>query len=179
MRKLERELENGPAVQQLESRLTSAGVLLDDATRSKVAAMWLWFLPVLGLGILRIVAGIQNGRPVAFIVVAVIAVAFVTLWVAGNRPRATARGEEMLAAERAGRKRLGHTPSGAELPMALALFGVGALWAADPALASSMSIARDRAWSGGGSGGGVRQLRRRWRRRVRRRRRLRWRGCGG
>ena len=47
---------------------------------------WLLFLPVIGLGAARVVAGIQNERPVAFIVIAVCAVAFVTIMVALQAP---------------------------------------------------------------------------------------------
>ena len=153
-RKLEREVAGGMAIQALQSRLTQAGLLLDDETREKVNWNWLLFLPVIGLGAARIVAGIQNERPVAFLVIAVCVVVFVTIMVARSRPRATARGQELLDSQRGGRKTLGHTPMGAEIPMALALFGAGALWAADPGLASTLEIARERAtWAGGGGGG--------------------------
>src|SRR5204863_2953963 len=78
-RKLERELAGGPAVQALAAKLTDAGLLLDDATRAKVNWTWSWFLPVIVLGAARVVAGIQNERPVAFIVIAACAVAVVTI----------------------------------------------------------------------------------------------------
>jgi uncharacterized protein (TIGR04222 family) len=157
-RKLEQDLVGGTAIQRLSADLTRSGLLLDDAARAKVNTLWLWFVPVLALGAARVAAGIQHDRPVTFIVLAVAAIAFITLKVAMSRPRATARGQEMLDRERAGRKTLGHVPIGSEIPMAVALFGAGALWAADPGLASTMSIARERsAWTGGGgcgAGGG-------------------------
>ena len=153
--KLERELADGMAVQRLEADLTRSGLLLDDATRAKVNALWLWLVPVLALGIVRIVAGVQNEAAVGYLVIMDIAIAIVTLMLALSRPRATARGREVLERERAGRKRLGHTPSTAEIPMAVALFGAGALWAADPALASTLAVARERsAWTGGSGSGG-------------------------
>jgi uncharacterized protein (TIGR04222 family) len=154
-RKLERDLADGQAVRRLASRLTDTGLLLDDATRAQVNALWLWFVPVIVLGLARVAAGIQNERPVTILVIGLCAIVFVTLKVAMSRPRATARGQELLDSQRAGRKTLGHTPSGAEIPLAVALFGAGALWAADPGLASTLSIPRERAaWAGGGNGGG-------------------------
>ena len=57
------------AVQRLASRRSrGAGLLLDDETREKVNWSWLLFLPVIWLGAARIVAGIQNERPSAYIV---------------------------------------------------------------------------------------------------------------
>jgi uncharacterized protein (TIGR04222 family) len=153
-RKLERELTASRAIEALTAKLTAARLLLDDKARSQLRSTWLLFVPVIALGAARIVAGIQNERPVAILAIAVCAVVFVTIVVARNRPRATALGQRGLDRERAGRKTLGHTPVGSEIPLAVALFGAGALWAADPGLADTLAIPREHARWAGGSGGG-------------------------
>jgi len=133
---------------------TGDGLLLDDTRRALVNSLWLLALPVLALGIARVVAGVQNDRPVLYLVIGVGAVGWATLKSAERRRRATARGGELLDSERGDRTSPAQTAVGAEIPLAVALFGVGALWAADPAITSAWSIPRERAWGDGSNGGG-------------------------
>ncbi|MDX6718915.1 MAG: hypothetical protein QOJ63_1169 [Solirubrobacteraceae bacterium] len=161
-RALCRRLEERPPIQRMVSELTDRGLLLDDATRRRITWLWLWAVPVLALGVARLVAGIQNGRPIEYLalVLAAAASAMLCYAFALARPWATARGRELLDTERGGRKKLDHLPIGAEIPMAVALFGAGALWTADPIFASAWEVPRERSgfgWgtgSGGGCGGG-------------------------
>lgn len=141
----------------MTAQLTAAGLLLDGPRRAQVNWLWLWSLPLLALGVVRVVAGIQEDRPSTYLEIGVLAVAAGTMWLARQRVRATAAGQRLLDSERGGRTSPAHTPVGAEIPLAVAVFGAGALWAADPAMASAWSIPRERAWGshgGGGCGGG-------------------------
>ena len=154
---LRRQLEDCATIRAMASRLTDAGLLLEDGRRALVNSLWLLAVPLVLLGIARVIAGVQNDRPVLYVVIATGAVAWATLRFAFKRARATARGAERLNSERGGRTSPARTPVGAELPLAVALFGTGVLWAADPSLASAWAVPRDHAWassSGSGSGGG-------------------------
>jgi uncharacterized protein (TIGR04222 family) len=161
-RALWRELEDRPPVQRMVSRLTDCGLLLDDATRRRINWLWLWALPVLALGIARLTAGIRAGRPIEYLALLLVVVASAVLWYPFSlaRPWATTRGRELLDSERGGRKKLDHLPIGAEIAMAVALFGLAALWVADPILASAWDVPREHTagsgwgWGWGGGGGG-------------------------
>ena len=85
----------------------------------------------------------------------------------GGAEWATARGDATCSA--AARRAHGARgrAAGAELPLAVALFGAGVLWLAAPELASAWAIPRDAAAAGTGGRGRLRRWRR-LRRRVRR-----------
>ncbi|MDX6682274.1 MAG: hypothetical protein QOG94_2313 [Solirubrobacteraceae bacterium] len=154
-RALRRQLEDCDTIRRMAARLVEAGLLLDDERRSRVNALWLLALPLLALGIARAVAGAQGDHPIAYLVIALVAVAVCAVRFAFVRTRVTARGQQLLDNHRGGRKRPAHTPIGAEIPLAVALFGTGVLWEADPAIASAWSVPREHTWTGGaGSGGG-------------------------
>lgn len=143
-------------INRMVSKLQDAGLLLDERTRSRLRRQWLWALPLLGLGVARLVTGIQNDGEILYLLVLVIAAAIGTLWLAEQRVHATAAGKRLLAARRDGRKTLGHIPTQSEIPLAVALFGGGALWVADPAFASALGVPREHGstWTGGGGGCG-------------------------
>ena len=138
---------------------------------------------MLVLGVMGLLAAIDGSEPVTMPAALVVGLVLATIWVAGERRRTTARGLELLDGERGGRRSLGHVPSPAEVPMAVAVYGAGALWAADPGIADAWSAGRDGesghgsgfGFSGGGAGCGAGARRLRLRRRWRRRWRLRWR----
>jgi uncharacterized protein (TIGR04222 family) len=155
-RVLRRQLEDCATIRAMSARLVDAGLLLDESRRSIVNALWLLYVPVVALGAARAVAGVQNDRPVLYIVIATAVVAWGMARFALKRVRATARGQERLDSERGGRTSIAHTPVGAEIPLAVALFGTGVLWAAEPAIASAWAVPREHAWAnaGGSSGGG-------------------------
>ena len=159
-RKLRRMVQDGPAVQRIAADLTQAGLLLDPARRRQISLLWLWTVPLLALGVARVVSAVQDAQPLLGIGAAVVALGFAALWLARDRPRATASGQRLLDGERGGRRNLGRVPAPAEVPMAIAVYGVGALWVAEPGVASAWSVGRDQGWtpstfhgSGCGTGG--------------------------
>jgi uncharacterized protein (TIGR04222 family) len=160
-RTLRREIEASPALAAARSGLEAAGLLLDRA-----GARRLWLARILAgavllaAGVARIVAGSANHRPVGFLVMVTLAVAVAWVVAARQRPWATGRGRAVLAAHRRDGKglRRGATAP-ADIPLAVALYGAGALWAADPAFASTWGVSRDAhgaygGYSGGGGGCG-------------------------
>jgi uncharacterized protein (TIGR04222 family) len=153
-RALRRELERCATINRMQTQLIEAGMLLDDRRRAIVNSLWLAGVALLALGIARVVAGIRNDRPVTYLVFMLLAVAWATLLFARRRTRATARGRELLDAQRGGRKTIGHAPVGAEIPLAVALFGTGVLWMADPGIASAWAVPREHAWAGDSGGSG-------------------------
>ncbi|MEY2515568.1 MAG: hypothetical protein QOJ89_2926 [bacterium] len=154
-RVLRRQLEDCATLREMASRLTDAGLLLEDGRRALVDSLWLLAVPLVLLGVARAIAGVHNDRPVLYIVIMTFAVVWATARFAFKRARATARGQQRLDSERGGRTSVAHTPVGAEIPLAVALFGSGVLWAADPAIASAWAVPREHAWAGGsGSSGG-------------------------
>jgi uncharacterized protein (TIGR04222 family) len=139
-------------IRQLACALTQSGLLLDDGRRVQINRLWLWALPLLALGIARVVAGSVNDAAVVYTGMTLAALALATLWLAVQRRSATARGRRLLDIERDGRKTLGRVPSQEEIPTALALYGAGALWVTDPGVAFAWAIPRERGstWAGGG-----------------------------
>lgn len=159
---LRRRVEDSAGIRAMATRLTGAGLLLDDGRRSMVRSLWLLALPLLALGAARSYAGYENGKSIGFIVIATIAVGTVTLGYAKKRPWATARGTELLDAQRGRLPNLERTAIGPQIPLGVALFGTGVLWLAAPEIATAWSVPRDMGsvagsgsgGSGSGSGGG-------------------------
>jgi uncharacterized protein (TIGR04222 family) len=149
-RSLRKELEVCAPVQQLAFTLTRSGLLLDERTRARMKRLWLWILPVLALGIARVVEGSDAGAAVAYTDMLLAALALATLWLAVQCRWATARGRRLLDTERGGRKTLGRVPDQDEIPRALALYGAGVLWVADPGIAFAWAVPRERGstWTG-------------------------------
>ena len=116
-------------------------------------------MPLLGFGVAGIAGALEDAQPALGLLAAVAGLGLATLWLARDRPRATALGQRLLEAERGGRTTLGHVPTHAEIPMAIAVYGAGAMWVADPGIASAWTVAREQGWTpssfgGGGANGG-------------------------
>jgi len=153
-RALRRELEQCGTIRHMATKLTDAGLLLGEGRRALVNSLWLAGAAIAAVGVARIVAGMLNGRAVGFLVVIVFAVGLATMRFARPCTYATARGLKLLDGRRGGSTTIAHTPVGAEIPLAVALYGTGVLWAADPGIASAWAVPREHAWaSGGGSSG--------------------------
>ena len=152
-RSLRKELADCAPIRRMAGTLTEAGLLLDDRRRAALQRLWLWLVPLTALGIARVAAaGGDDGSRTA-IAGLVLALAVTAVWLALQRPRATAQGRRLLDGERAGRKTLGRTPSQAEIPAAVALYGAGALWVADPNIASTWDVPREHGSALAGGGG--------------------------
>ncbi len=156
---LRRELERSEPVAGLASRLADVGLLMKPEVIARLRRLWVPGVALVVLGAARVWAGLDAGAPVAYLAIMVVAVACATVWLAFQRPWASARGRALLARRRTGRMDLISGGAGAELPLAVALFGGGALWAADPGIASAWGVPRESAWDPrrggcGGTGGG-------------------------
>jgi uncharacterized protein (TIGR04222 family) len=148
------ELVDSEPVQWLTDELTQAGLLVDAPQATRVRRLWI-VGALLGLvGIARIAAGLSNDAPVAWLVVMVGGVLFATFWLARRPILATHRGRGILRRHRGEHDELRHHPSAGQAALTAALFGGGALWLADPAIASSLGVPREEEWhwSRGSSG---------------------------
>jgi len=151
-RGLRSQLEASAPVRLIASSLVRRGLLLDDATRARISLLWLWTLPVLALGVARVLS--TGGREAAGTYLVVVAAVFAcaTLRFATQRPRATTRGQRLVERERARRGAPSRVPLPDEVPWAVALYGAGTLWVADPVIAALWSVPRDRGPALGASG---------------------------
>jgi uncharacterized protein (TIGR04222 family) len=149
------EVATGPTVAELEQVMRADGLLVDRKTARQLWLLCLWPLPLLALGIVRLIDGAHNHKPIGYLTVLVIAMAAAMVWLAFTRPRATAKG--MAALESAQRQRANwrRAPRDIAPGLAVALFGGAALWAVDPSFAAACSIPREMVgtgWINHGSG---------------------------
>ena len=150
------------ALHRIESRLVGAALLLPPERRSRIRATGGWTVALAVLGAARVAAGLANGRPVGFLVsltVAVLGLGVVQVCSAPRRTRAGDAALRRLADEHhvlspaMAPDWAAYGPAGAAL--AVGVFGLGALWAADPAFAGELAVQRAAAvGSGGGDAGG-------------------------
>ncbi|MBE7193309.1 TIGR04222 domain-containing membrane protein [Gordonia polyisoprenivorans] len=126
-------------LRQVHSELIDVG--LRHARRRAVGVAVL--IPVLVLGLARIVAGLAHRKPVGYLVVIVICLAAVCIWCAVHPRERTARGEAVLAELRRRHRLLApqYRPALATLgahhaAVAAALHGIEALALLDPRLAA-------------------------------------------
>lgn len=142
-----------------EKRLVDAGLLLSDAQRRRIRGVGWWMVAVAGLGLVRLLAGIANAKPVGLLVVALLVVAVVAVVLLATAPRRTRRGDRTLAALRDENHALSpkqlpdwalYGPVGAAL--GIGLFGMTAVWASDPAIAGELAVQRMSAGDGGSGG---------------------------
>jgi uncharacterized protein (TIGR04222 family) len=153
------------ATDQLREGLENAG-LARTAAQRRAARLWaIAGAALVGLGIARLIAGIDNGKPVGFLVPSVLLAAVVTIAMlvipSGTPTRAATRG---MAELRRRHQYLSpkQSPSyatygAAGAAMGVALFGAASLYAMDPAFAAEAEIQRANAaasWAGGGVSGG-------------------------
>lgn len=67
------------ALEATRARLTDAGLLLSTDQRRRIRQVGLAVLAVAGLGLVRLLAGLSEAKPVGFLVVALIAVTFLAV----------------------------------------------------------------------------------------------------
>jgi uncharacterized membrane protein YgcG len=124
---------------------------------------------VAALGLVRVLAGVAEAKPVGFLVAAVVAVTVVAAVQLAGAPRRTRLGDRTLAALRDEHHLLSpkvkpnwavQGPVGASL--SVGIFGMSALWASDPSFATELAAQRataggtsaDGGTAGAGDGGG-------------------------
>jgi len=153
-----------PRLEELRTSLRGEGLLLAPEERRSVRAAALPLLFVLLLGVARIVAGVQNDRPVGFLIALVVAVAIVLAFLL-HVPEETRSVPGVLAAARARHGALrpesspdwtAYGPSAASL--GVALFGIPVLLAMDPEFAAAAEVqqrlGQPASSTGDGGGGG-------------------------
>lgn len=147
------------ALDAVHKHLVGAGLLLSEPQRRRIRATGWSMGAVAGLGLLRLLAGVADSRPVGFLVVALLGVSLVTVVLLVRAPRRTRAGDRLLA-------RLAHEHheldpaqrpdwvayGPATAALGVGIFGAGALWASDPAFAEELAM--QRATTGSGDGGG-------------------------
>lgn len=146
------------ALDQLRDGLEAQGLVVGAASL-KAARLWAYAaLAVLLLGIARLIDGLQNDRPVTFLVFALIAALLITIRLWRQRSGATRSARKGLTALRRRHDYLApkQSPSYATYgatgaAMGVALYGGAALYTMDPAFAAEADIPR---MTGGGGGDG-------------------------
>jgi uncharacterized protein (TIGR04222 family) len=139
----------GPVLAPIRQRLLALGLMLEDRQRSLIRRQLLWFMPVLGLGVARVIAGSQDHRPIGFLVMVILAAAW-GAYALTTPPSTTLAGRRRLKRLEGDSAALGSYGSAGEV----ALSGVVALWATDSMLASASGIKRGAGGFGGGAGCG-------------------------
>ncbi|WP_326553030.1 TIGR04222 domain-containing membrane protein [Micromonospora sp. NBC_01813] len=158
-----RDLAADPRIRQsldrLQDHLEHAGLAASRARR--VTARWLGaaLLGLAGVGVLRLIAGLANGRPVGYLVLLLALTVPVGLLLTIAVPRVTRSGRRALGELRRSHRHLSPSSRPAYATygmtgavMGVALFGSAALWTMDPDFAEAASIQRVAA---NGSGGGA------------------------
>jgi uncharacterized protein (TIGR04222 family) len=149
------------ALQRIRYDLERAGLLTTVDKRRAASAGPLVLLALFAVGVARLVAGIANDKPVGYLVLTLIVLGVVTAVLLIRRPTRTRAGNEVLQALRASNRHLAPSQYPAwstygpdRAAMGVALYGTGALWAADPAFASAANVRRQVADAGYHGGGG-------------------------
>ncbi|HVF77703.1 MAG TPA: TIGR04222 domain-containing membrane protein [Solirubrobacteraceae bacterium] len=159
---LRRAVREDDVLASMSERLTRSGLLLDEQQAARVRRLWIVGALLVALGLARVVAGWQNGAATGWTAAITLVVAFATVWLLRRRPVATNRGRDVLGRLRRENEQLRRHPLAGEGALSVALFGGGALWLADPAIASALGVPREdesnNGWWGshrsGGCGGG-------------------------
>lgn len=145
----------------IEERLVATGLLLSDEQRARIRRVGFWMLAVALLGLVRLLAGIAEAKPVGYLLVVLIVVAVIAAVQLAVAPRRTRLGDRTLTQLRADHHALApslrpdwhvYGPAGAAL--SIGVFGTSALWASDPAFAEEIAAQRATSSSFGDGGGG-------------------------
>ena len=114
----------------------------------------LWIVPGLltALGVARIIAAVGADRPVLWLCLMTSVAALATCWLMSLRTVTTNRGRRVVERLRAQQGSLLRQPTASQGALTAALFGGGALWLAEPAIASALGVPREQETAGGGGG---------------------------
>ncbi|WP_161934796.1 TIGR04222 domain-containing membrane protein [Frankia sp. R43] len=151
-------LARDPRVVAAHGHLAGSGFVASPQQVRTIRALNSFFLPLLGIGLIRLVFGVSRHRPVGFLVgelvVTVLLVIVATLpW---RGPLLTSAGHRVVRQARADFGGLRSGGLQGERALAVSLFGLAALWTADRNLAGWLGFdrpRRDGSSFGGGSSG--------------------------
>jgi len=150
---LRRELKNGAELESMSARLVRDGLLPDDEQAAWSRRLWVVGALLVVLGLARIAGGLNNDAAIGWTAAIVVVVAVATFWLLRRRPVATKRGRETLEHLRAEHADLREHPLASQNATTVALFGGGALWLADPAVAAALGVPREEEATGGSGRG--------------------------
>jgi uncharacterized protein (TIGR04222 family) len=146
------------ALDELRDRLERDGLAVTAEQRRAARTGPLVLLGLVAIGVLRAFAGVANGRPVGFLVVAIAVLATAALVQLFRVPTSTRVGREALKSLQAENRYLSPSryPSYATYgatgaALGIALFGTASLYAMDPTFAAGAEVQRQ--FAGGGDGG--------------------------
>jgi uncharacterized protein (TIGR04222 family) len=144
----------GPAAQAMATRLVKRGLMLSPAQRAQLNRLWLWALPVFGLGAARLIAGVNNHKPVGDLTVILLVVAGSLFMLRAGGRWTTRAGDKILDSRRVSQRGWMAKPEQITPALAVALFGGGALWALDPTFAAATAMPRGAiaGWASGSGG---------------------------
>jgi uncharacterized protein (TIGR04222 family) len=166
VRRLRTDANVESAAAEVEESAIRAGWLLESAERVRARLGALLLVGLFVLGVVRIVAGLNNDRPVGFLIALTVLAGIAAVVFFVSVPRMTRSGRAALAELRTRNRHLDprQTPAWATYgatgaAMGVALYGAAALWAADPAFAALTGLPRQTAtdsggYAAGGGGGG-------------------------
>jgi uncharacterized protein (TIGR04222 family) len=142
------------AMRTLCEQMTRAGLLLDEPRARRVRLLWIVPALITALGVLRIIVGVAQGRPVLGLAVMTGLAGLATAGLVALRPVGTRRGQDVLERLRGERDPVPGQGSAKQIALTAALFGVGTLWLAESAIASALGVPREEDPSVGSGGGG-------------------------
>lgn len=159
-RELARDQRVVRALTELREGLERQGLALPPEQRAAARRGAWWVLALMALGAARIAAGLANGRPVGFLLIACL-VLIVPLVLLARVPWRTRAADAALRELRRSNSHLSPasapayaTYGAAGAAMGVALFGTVSLWTLDPGFAEQAEIQRQALNTGGGSGFG-------------------------
>jgi uncharacterized protein (TIGR04222 family) len=127
------------ALENVRLRLEGAGLLLSHQQRRRIKRTGLWMVPVVALGLVRLLAGAANGAAVGYLFLELSAVGIVSVLLPATVPKRSRCGTAELKRLRAKHTDLapGMRPDWTAYGPALAglgvgIFGASALWASAP-----------------------------------------------
>lgn len=147
-------VRDSATMRTLSEQMTRAGLLLDGPQARRIHLLWIVPALLTAIGVVRLVAGAANGQAVLVLFVMTSAAGLATVRLVALRPVATRRGQDMLERLRGEHDSLLRHPTAKQGALTAALFGAGALWLAEPAIASALGVPREEDPSTGTSGGG-------------------------
>jgi len=148
---LREQLAESEVVRSMTTELTDAGLLIDEALRSRLLLrLWIVGGMIVALGAVWILAALGEGTIEGSPIVLVIALAGAILWLTWRAPRATTRGRAELARWRSAHDSLRRQAHPGQAGLGTALFGGAALWLAAPEIAVAFGVAREAMASDGG-----------------------------